>query len=335
MVKRVVLLFPLILLALLCLTGCDILVGLFSLSPFPGYLAQAVASVDMSDEIETYVGGGDKEWFSSVHVLRNVAGSEYVFLIIRKDYGGQRVYAFDTNLELISYDSIDDHYPLALVDANENFTVGNVEFDYSDMTTTTPYFPNVSVNWEDRAFSRISTNRNYILQNYGDRIKCYEWNMDWTTLVSEPETTLGSTYDMWFRGIGYDPDITDDLIGDNPVYLLYVGHDSGVDEEFLQIVRTPVSDYPSLTSPVFSSYTVSSRVYNVRSSGLCYYTRKGVVAETHNRGRYMLITLDGDLIKRFWVTREEEPALDFDIDGDFYYIFDEADMRLYKAATGF
>ena len=140
---------------------------------------------------------------------------------------------------------------------------------------------------------------------------------------------------MWLRGIGYDPLITDPIVGVDPVYLFFAGHDPDADEEFMQIIRTPALDYPGPSSPLLDYYPVSSRVYGVRGWTPCYYTRKGVVAETYDRGRFVLVTLDGDVIKRFWVTREDEPALDFDIDGEFYYIFDEADMRLYKAATGF
>ena len=144
MVKRLVFIL-LILPCLFYLTTCDFLVTVFSMSPFPDYLSQAVASVDMTDEIEAYVDSEDSDWHSAVHVLKNVAGDEYVFLIIRKDSGGQRVYALDTDLNLISYDSIDHHYPLALVGASDNFAVGNVLFDHTDMTVTTPYFPDIFI----------------------------------------------------------------------------------------------------------------------------------------------------------------------------------------------
>ena len=336
MVKKAILVVLLILPVALCLTSCDIVLGVLSLSPFPAYLTQAVASVDMSSEIETYVGSKDSQWRSTVHVLRNIAGDEYVFLIIQKDFGGQRVYALDTELKLISYDSVGHHYPLALVDANDDFTVGNVKFDRTDMTITTPYFPDVLDIWDEQAFSHVSANRNYLLRSYGDTLELDAYNMDWSTFIGATSFSIGSPAEIWLRGLGFDPAAVDPIVGIEPVYLIFVGHDYFQDSEFLQIVRTPAADYSSgLLTPVFSSYAVSTRVYDVRGWRPCYYTRKGVVAETQNRGRYMLISLDGDVIKRFPVTKEEEPALAFDIDGDYYYIFDEADKRLYRAVTGF
>lgn len=330
MVKKHILLLLFVLPFLLFLTSCDLFTALLSLSPFPGYLAQAVASKDMTEEIEAYVGSGDVEWRSDVHVLRNVAKDEYVFLIIRKDFGGQRVFAFDTDLNLITYDSITNHSTINLVDANDDFVVGDVLFDHTDMSTT-PNFPDVPVGWDDQAFSFAG--RNYILRGYGVDIDCEEFDMPWGSLGSS-STPLGGMYDMGLRGIGFDPEVNDPFVGNNPVYLILTGGGSDQDDGFLQIVRTPASAYPSLPSPVFS-YTVSSPVYDVRGYRPCYYTRKGVVAETHNRGRFVLVTLAGEEIKKFAITNDDEPALDFDIYGEYYYIFDEQDMRLYKAATGF
>jgi hypothetical protein len=342
MVKKAI--HPLLIaaLCLVSLTTCELTVRVLSLSPFPAYLAQATESIDMTIEIENYVGGGETDWRSEVHVLRNVAGNEYVFLIVRKDFGGQRVYALDTNLELISHGSFDYHYPVHFVDANDEFIVGRVKFDKAgnpvdidspkNQSTSTP----IDIYWDDQAFSLFGS-ANYVLRSSGTMsgpaIECTEFSPTWTTPQSLT-ADLGTLYDVWLRGIGYDPVVTDPYVGVDPVYLLFIGHNPMADEEFLQIVRTPASDYPGLVSPVFN-YPASSIVNGVRGWRPCYYTRKGVVAETHDRGRFMLITLEGEVAKRFQVTREDEPALDFDIDGEFYYIFDEADMRLYKAATGF
>ncbi|UCF98877.1 MAG: hypothetical protein JSV89_04890 [Spirochaetaceae bacterium] len=333
--RKPILLLLVILPVFLLLASCDIVLQVLSLSPFPGYLAQAVASTDLHEEIVAYVGSEDAEWRGAVHVLRNVGppSEEYVFLIIRKGFGGQRVYALDTELNLISYDSIVDQYPLSLVDANDDFTVGNVKFDHTDLTATTPYYPDISIYWEDQAFSQMAS-RNYVLRNMGDMIEVGEFDLTWGSL-SPTQITLGSPSNMWLRGIGFDPVVIDPIVGAEPVYLIFTTSDTDGDDAFLQIVRTPASDYPALATPIFSTYPVSAPVDGVRGWRDCYYTRKGVVAETNNRGRYVLVSLEGEEIKRFWVTREDEPALDFDIDGNYYYILDEKDMRLYKAATGF
>ena len=55
MVKRFRFVLLLVTPLLASLTACQVFVELFSLSPFPGYLAQAVASVDLSTEIEKYL----------------------------------------------------------------------------------------------------------------------------------------------------------------------------------------------------------------------------------------------------------------------------------------
>jgi hypothetical protein len=142
---------------------------------------------------------------------------------------------------------------------------------------------------------------------------------------------------MQLRGIGYDPQVfdPDPLVPGNPVYLFLYGWESDNDKEFLQIVWTPASHYSTLSNPVNSNYPVQPRVYDVRGDGEVFYTRKGVVAETHNRGRYYLLTLGGQIKKQIQISSDDEIPLDFDIDGDYYYVFDEHNYRLYKANTGF
>ena len=41
------------------------------------------------------------------------------------------------------------------------------------------------------------------------------------------------------------------------------------------------------------------------------------------------------MIKSFYITADERTPIDFDIDGEYYYLFDEQTMRLHKAGTGF
>jgi len=209
MVKKAIIHLLFVFPFLLVLTGCNLIVELFSLSPFPGYLAQAVASVDMTSEIESYVGTGDTEWRSDVHVLSNVARQEYVFLIIRKDFGGQRVYALDTDLNIITYDSITYHNTINLVDANDDFIVGDVLFYHTDMSTM-PNFPDVPVDWDAQAFSFAGSN--YILRGYVNNIDCEEFDMSWGSPGSS-STPIGGMNDMWLRGIGFDPEVNDPLVG--------------------------------------------------------------------------------------------------------------------------
>lgn len=340
MVKRLLILLLIILPTLLCLSGCDLVVTILTLSPFPGYLSQAVASVDLSGEIEQFIGAGGELWRSDIHVLKNDStGKEYVFLIARRDPEGQCVYAFDTSLELITKGEIDFHSNLNLVDANSDFVVGHVRF-YGDPLTSQSYYPDpeiIGYNGDQYAFSVAST-ENYLLRSSGQEIECNQFSNTWSspTFVTTP---LGAPTEMWLKGIGYDPQVFDPdppLVPGNPVYLFLHGGQQDKDEGFLQIVWTPASHYSTtLSSPVYGSYPVQPRVDGVRGDGDVFYTRKGVVAQTRTRGRYYLLTLDGEIKKRFQISSDEEIPLDFDIDGDYYYVFDEGNYRLYKANTGF
>ncbi len=320
--------FPLI----LALSGCQFFKELFALSPFPAYLAQAVASVDMKVEIEKYVGEGETDWRSDVHVLKNLAGYEYVFLIIRREFGGQRVFALDTSLNLVSHGTIDDHNDLNLVDANDNYIVGNIEFTAPDMTPISN-FPDIGFEWEAGAFSNQLVMGNFVVRRGFDihehEIECTQYSNLWL-LPATFYKAIGAT-DMWLRGFGYDP-------ASQNTYLMLVGWEPSQETEFLKIVMIPASEYPSFplaTTSILNDYAVSSPVYDVREHRRFHYTRKGVVAPSHDRGRFYLVTLDGNIKKTFSISAEDEPSLDFDIDGDYYYIFDESGQRLYKASTGF
>ncbi len=335
MVKRLLILLLIILSTLLCLSGCDLVVTILTLSPFPGYLSQAVASVDLTGEIEQFIGAGGELWQNDIHVLKNDStGREYVFLIIRRDPGGQRVYAFDTSLELITKGEIDFHSNLSLVDANDDFVVGDVRF-YGDPLTSQAYYPNIGYNWDHYAFGVAGSN--YLLNTTGSDISYIRFSNTWTS-PSYPATPLGAPTEMRLQGIGYDPQVLDPhtSVPGNPVYLFLHGGEQDKDEGFLQIVWTPASHYSTtLLSPVFSNYPVQPRVDGVRGDSEVFYTRKGVVAQTRTRGRYYLLTLNGEIKKRFQISSEDEIPLDFDIDGDYYYVFDEGNFRLYKANTGF
>jgi len=336
MVKRLLILLLIILPKLLCLSGCDLLVTILTLSPFSGYLSQAVASVDLTGEIEKYIGAGGELWQNDIHVLKNDStGREYVFLIIRRDPGGQRVYAFDTSLKLITQGETDFHSNLSLVDANGDFVVGHVRF-YGDPLTSQSYYPANGYNGDHHAFS-VATTGNYLLRSTGQEIEYYQVSSTWGPPTSV-QTPLGTSTEMRLLGIGYDPQVFDphlDVPG-NPVYLFLHGGQQDKDEGFLQIVWTPASHYStSLSSPVFSYYPVQPRVDGVRGDSDVFYTRKGVVAQTRTRGRYYLLTLDGEIQKQIQISSDEEIPLDFDIDGDYYYVFDEGNYRLYKANTGF
>jgi len=346
MVKRLV--FILIILpCLFCLTTCDLIVAVFSMSPFPGYLAQAVDSIDMRGEIENFLGNEYYYWETDVYVLRNSI-REQVFLVVRRNPGPQIIYVFNNSLELQTSHQLNSHRRMALVEADpaENFVVGGGRFDGSTLSVMNPdpdnsYPPISDDTWQKYTFAHNFSN--YIAWNEYDQLGCMEYSSTWmspngnTTIIEPGE-------ERRLVGLGYEKDIPDPVLGSTfTVYLFILGWDSSDNDsdDFLYIIRTNADSYPGPIAPgdLVTSLPpdahASKRIDNVRDNHPVFYTRKGVVAETRTRGTFRLLDLEGEVIKRFYITSDERTPFDFDIDGEYYYIFDRKNFRLYKAATGF
>jgi len=344
MVKRLLILTLLILTCVFCLTTCDLFVAIFSMSPFPGYLAQAVASVDMRDDIEKFLGDDYSDWESDVYVLRN-STREQVFLVVRRNPGPQMVYVFDTKLNLEVSCEVDTQRRIGLVEAlNENFVVGGVQFNYSDLSPMNPpedpYPPISEDTWQKYTFAHGGSN--YIVWNDGNQLGCTSYNSSWGT-TSNGSALISMDDEVRLAGLGYEPTLVDPILGagNTPVYLLVYCREWESDRGFLYIVRTVASEYPNpavsvnlVTDGLLNGRT-SSRVRDVEDRRPALYTRKGVVVEARNRGTFRLVSLEGDVIKSFYITSDERTPFDFDIDGKYYYVFNQTTLRLYKAETGF
>jgi hypothetical protein len=340
MVKRLLVFILLILTCFFCLTTCDLFVAIFSMSPFPSYLAQAVASVDMRGDIETFLGNDYSDWESDVYVLRNSV-RERVFLVVRRNPGPQMVYVFDTKLNLEVSHRVDNHRRIGLVEAEnlpdrDNFVVGGGRFNYSDLSPMNPpedpYPPISEDTWQKYTFAHGGSN--YIAWNEGNQLTCAEYDSGWTLLNSAYYTPIKMDDDVRLAGLGYEPDLGE-------VYLFIFGRDWDRDEGYLYIIRTAAGDYPSplftydLVTDGLSDGRTSSRVRDVEDRRPALYTRKGVVVEARNRGTFRLVSVEGDVIKSFYITSDERTPFDFDIDGKYYYVFNRTTLRLYKAETGF
>ena len=344
MVKRLLVFILLILTCLFCLTACDLFVTIFSMSPFPAYLSQAVASVDMRDDIEKFLGDDYSDWESDVYVLRN-STREQVFLVVRRNPGPQMVYVFDTKLNLEVSHRADTHRRIGLVEAlNDNFVVGGVQFNYADLTPMNPpedpYPPISEDTWQKHTFAHGG--RNYIVWSDPNQLSCSEYDPNWG-LLSNGYAPITLNEDCRLAGLGYEPDLVDPILGAGitPVYLLVYCREWESDRGFLYIVRTVASEYPNpavsvnlVTDGLLNGRT-SSRVRDVEDRRPALYTRKGVVVEARNRGTFRLVSLEGDIIKSFYITSDERTPFDFDIDGKYYYVFNRTTLRLYKAETGF
>jgi len=353
MVKR--LLQILILLPfLLCLSTCDLITALFSMSPFPGYLAQTVATTDMKAPVTEFLGDDYIHWESDVYVLRNPGGREAVFLVVRRDPGGQTVYAFDTSLNLEISQKVDNHNRLHLIEATTgDFVVGDVRFSEGPLpedplvVDSTPY-PGLGMDFWDRQTFAYS-GRNYAVWSSFDWLYCDEYNDSWVWLSPTGGASIDQGEERRLVGLGYEPDFStyeDPILGAGitPVYLFVFGwDDSGWDEGFLYIIRTAAGEYPNpsysidLVADGLPTGKCSPKIRNVEDRYPVFYTRKGVVASTRTRGTFQLLQLDGQRIKNFYITSDDddETSFDFDINGEYYYLFNENNLRLYKAATGF
>jgi len=331
MVRRLLIFILLFLPCVLCLTSCDLFVAVFSLSPFPAYLSQAVASVDMREEVEKFLGDEYDHWWSDVFFVADASGAQGVFLIVRKDSGGQWIYAFDTSLELISKDYMDYYSDLHLVDKSGIFVVGNIGFDpitlasYGWIDTNAGgrfAFSNGTYNMElESYFNTDPTEQSVLTVRYGD------WPLPWPPDTPLPaETTIRSGEKFWLRGLGYDASL-------GLVYLFLFNEDS----RYLQVVETNSTEYPaSLKSEILDpvNYISSPPIYDVEDRYFCY-TRKGFVGSARRRGFYQLLNIEGEVLKRFYIGTDDDRGFDFDIDGEYYYVFNRSNFRLYKANTGF
>lgn len=350
MVKRFLPLLLIIVVFALFLTTCDLVVAVFSMSPFPGYLSQTVASVYMGHDIKKFLGDNYADWESDVFVLRN-GTSEYVFLVVRRNPGGQTVYAFDTSLNLEVSETVTEHNRLHLAEADTgDFIVGRVRFSGDPLSASSPYPPNNIDAWDKQMFA--NNMNNYIVWSEFDgldsHLKSYRYGTAWSE-TGDASTIIETGADRRLIGLGYEPDIAnfwDPVLGAGitPVYLFIHGRsdDGGREERFLHIIRTNAGAYnnPLVAAPAdlitgSPAGCVSQKIENIDDEYPAFYTRKGIVAGTHRRGTFQLLKLNGQKIKSFYITASERTSIDFDIDGEYYYIFDEQTMRLYKAATGF
>ena len=331
MVKKSILLLLITLVCLASLTGCKIVLEVISLSPFPGYLSQAVAAVYVGHEISGFLDLENDRWWSDVYVLRRRTDEEdFVFLVVKRDYGGQRVYAFDDSLALKSFAEVDHHNDLHLVEADGRFFVGDVHFDPDTLTATTDDPP---LNLWGHAFSGGGSN--YLLWADGTNISieprsASDWSSSTPYSVSIEDPGYGYV-PYRLLGIGHEPFVTDMEISDFPVYLFFYNWE----HDYVRVVKTSEGAYSplALNDPLVPYYPYTDEIHDVKDNFFCY-TRKGFVASAHNDGLFYRLSFQGERSGRLWVSKDYDTAVDFDLAGEYFYCFDPEDLRLYKCVTG-
>jgi hypothetical protein len=330
MVKRLVFIL-LILPCLFCLTTCDLFVALLSLSPFPGYLSQAVASVDMREEVESFLGNDYDHWWYDVFVLEDYSsGAQGVFLVVQKNTGGQWVYAFNTSLELKDKAFRSDYSDTHLLDqyiAPSRFIVGNIAFDPASLASIGEVWTNAG------RFAFSNGSYNFGLHSYYDGISIFEYVLEIRYFGGWPLDDankyariirIGDNLEL--RGLGYDPvaDMT---------YLFFYRWES----ERLRVAAIPGATFnpaPGVADDILNIYPASPDI-DFRRGEYFQYTRKGLIGEANQRGFFVRFNLAGDKVQQFYVGVDDHQGIDFDINGEYYYVFDRNTFRLYKAKTGF
>jgi hypothetical protein len=259
------------------------------------------------------------------------------------------VYVFDTSLNLQFSHKISSHRRIHLVEAAgvpRNFVVGGGQYqgdnlDILNVPLDSSYPPIPDDTWNKYTFAHMGSN--YIVWSEGWDLACTEYNSGWGGAFTD-YTPLKIDEEVRLAGLGYEPVLDDPVLGAGirPVYLFVFGRDGDRDGGYLYILRTDANQYPDHPGITATDMVtglppeqVSQKVSDVEDRRPFRYTRKGVVVEARNRGTFRLVSLGGDVIKSFFITSDERTPFDFDIDGEYYYIFNQYTFRLYKAKTGF
>ena len=182
-----------------------------------------------------------------MYVLRN-STRECVFFVVRRNPGGQIIYAFDTSLNLEISAAETEHNRVHLAEADTgDFVVGRMRFSGEPLLITdTDYPANFVDAWDKQLFAHNMNN--YILWSEFDgsdsRLWAVRYNTGWSE-TGNASTIIQTGVDRRLVGLGYEPDTTnfgDPVLGAGitPVYLFIHGRsdDGRREERFLYIIRS-------------------------------------------------------------------------------------------------
>jgi hypothetical protein len=325
MVRRAALLpfLPLLLLALL-LPGCSF----FTASMFPGYLAQAEKSYDLSSRIDSFlarVGSADYRWYPQVFVLTSNAGVDYGGVLIEIDSRPDKMLLLADpagNVQQLEEIALSTYYlgrlHLKAADTVNQFVVGQYPFPPGSLASAAP-FAGITKEW--LGFSDGS--KNYLLWSesmYSDQLKWQSYNAGWSLAGSGSLIINDAQNGFEIRGVYYD------ALAANPVALVFFNYNLNQ----VHVFRTPVPD--AITGTIATAYT--PLIFSDVDAGNVHYTRKGIVLADYDGNAVLMDFSGNETDKKLDLGQRGDVRLALDIAGDHFYVFNSENQMLYMGKTG-
>lgn len=294
--------------------------GLFTASLFPSYLSQVEASAELSEPIDALLNGRTNRLWTDLFVLRDTAGKEFPALLLFIEYSPDRsLYIMDSQFQpkILTYNGLDS---LHVTDASGDFVVGQIIINSSTLS-----FKRADSNILGSTHGFSDGANNYLLWIDGalpDQLQCKVFLPGWTT--SGSFSALWGSSSVELKKVYYDPART----GQEVILVLW---DWGANQAVLAF--TPAADYALFALPTILISFPSVRIGNVKPEPL-HYTRKGIMAHDYE-GNTVLYDFDGVTVKgKLRSDYRKETQEGYDLEGDYFFLYNVEDRILYKGKTG-
>jgi len=308
-------LFALLLITVLAaaVVGCKF----FAASLFPTYLTQISASIDLSKEMDGFIGSAGDNFECRLYVLKNSFDQEYIFVGIHVfSPDKKKVIILDNSLKVVKELEHSDLGELHMVDVNGDFLIGNVLFDKADLTETYPGIPDA--NWHG-FFNGTDYTVVSINDTSPDQLQNERYNSGWvwqSSMASLIET--GGDFDL--ENASYNAARINQEVA---LFLDRKGDDS------IQVVLIPAV-WGGLATPIISRYPVFPVASDNHEN--YHYTNDGIVVNTHD-GVAKLYGFDGKVKAEFLICDDSDAVEAYDTEGEYYYHLDVRGRRLCKCGT--
>lgn len=305
----------LLLISFLTAAGCKF----FAASTFPAYLTQVSAFVDLSKEMDGFIGSAGENFDCRLYVLKNSFDQEYIFV-------GIHVFSPDKKKAIILDNSLNVRRELEdpqldelhMVDVNGDFLIGNVLFSQFDLTI----LPSPGVDPGRQGFSAGADN--FIMwidsMTTPDALQYQQYDAAWGVVGAIQGSWIGSAT---FR--------LENVSFNQPNYsvALVLREDSS---DTGRVILIPAGDFNggALMTPLIDMYP-GFEVENAEPEGFGL-TRDGIVVNTHD-GVAKLYGFDGKVKAEFPIGDDSDAVEAYDEAGDYYYHLDIRGRRLYKCGT--
>ena len=313
----------------------------FLLSTFPGYLADATAVADLSGTIN----GASVEQFY-FFVLDN-GTTEYAFILAYMYDGSKNLYVFSSNLSPLFTASNSNFGSRHFVSAGTEFVVGSCYFPSSSIIGNNPTsIAGINMMGPDGngcvlycASSGFSPEPvNVLLQAGNSDLSAQVFSQGWGASFNPPNVSIssdGQGYDLVYCGRLYYATIGS--VFGNASILVFRDR-NGWPQQGTALVYLDNSDYSDYSNPtpLLNSSALGRIVIplgglnNNNNSSSAFAVQDGLVVRGSD-GNMRLIGWDSQVKA---TTRDDGASGQVLIDFspvDYYYVFDPASLKLYKA----